>query len=203
MHTSLNNIGAIFHPAITLLNAGCIEASVGEFQFYLDGVTPTVARIMEALDRERVNIASALGIQATTAREWLKIAYNTSCMNLHEAIHNQPGYRGIGAPPTLAHRYITEDIPMSLIPLAALGQRYGVSVRGMESIIRLACIAHQVDYWQHGRTLEKLGIEHLSASELLYYVKNKPNNIRQPLEGTLYQRDDRLTSAGLHIASGS
>lgn len=203
LQTSMNNIGAIFHPAITLLNAGWIEASGGEFQFYLDGVTPTVARIMEAIDRERVSVASALGIQATTAREWLKIAYNTSGKNLYEAIHNQPGYRGIGAPPTLSHRYITEDIPMSLIPLAALGQRYGVSVRGMESIIRLACIAHQVDYWRYGRTLEKLGIDHLSTAELLNYIQDGLNEKRQPREVALYQRDGRLTSTGLHIGSGS
>jgi opine dehydrogenase len=43
LHTGLNNIGAIFHPAITIHNAGRIEDTDGEFQFYLDGVTPTVA----------------------------------------------------------------------------------------------------------------------------------------------------------------
>ena len=29
-----------FHPALTILNAGRIECIGGEFQFYLDGVTP-------------------------------------------------------------------------------------------------------------------------------------------------------------------
>jgi opine dehydrogenase len=170
LETSLNNIGAIFHPAISLLNAGWIESSGGNFQFYLDGVTPTVARIVEVLDRERVTIASALGIRAITACEWLRMAYNTKGDNLYEAIHNQPGYRGINAPPTLKHRYLTEDIPSSLVTFASLAQRYGVSVRCMESIIRLACIAHSTDYWHHGRTLDRLGIEKFSVSELLQYV---------------------------------
>ncbi len=170
LETSLNNIGAIFHPAISLLNAGWIESSGGNFQFYLEGVTPTVARIVEVLDRERVTIASALGIRAITACEWLELAYNTKGDNLYEAIHNQPGYRGINAPPTLKHRYLTEDIPSSLVTFASLAQRYGVSVRCMESIIRLACIAHSTDYWHHGRTLDKLGIEQFSVSELLQYV---------------------------------
>ena len=170
LETSLNNIGAIFHPAISLLNAGWIESSGGNFQFYLDGVTPTVARIVEVLDRERVTIASALGIRAITACEWLRMAYNTKGDNLYEAIHNQPGYRGINAPPTLKHRYLTEDIPSSLVTFASLAQRYGVSVRCMESIIRLACIAHSTDYWHHGRTLDRLGIEQFSVSELLHYV---------------------------------
>ena len=66
-HTGMNNIGAVFHPAILLLNTGWIEATGGDFQFYVDGVTPKVARIMEAIDRERVRVAAALGIQAITA----------------------------------------------------------------------------------------------------------------------------------------
>jgi len=39
LHTGLNNMGAIFHPALTILNAGRIESTGGEFQFYIDGVT--------------------------------------------------------------------------------------------------------------------------------------------------------------------
>ena len=39
LHTGLNNMGAIFHPALTLLNAGRIENTLGEFQFYIEGVT--------------------------------------------------------------------------------------------------------------------------------------------------------------------
>jgi opine dehydrogenase len=170
LYTGMNNIGAIFHPAITILNTGWIEATMGEFQFYLDGVTPTVARIMEVFDRERVTVASALGVRAITAVEWLQMAYNASGDNLYEAIHNQPGYRGINAPSTFNNRYLTEDIPMSLVPIASLGQQFGVSVRGMDSIIRLACIAHRTDYWRRGRTTDRLGIQHLTVSELTTYV---------------------------------
>jgi opine dehydrogenase len=70
----------------------------------------------------------------------------------------------------LSHRYIFEDIPASLVPMASLGERFGVSVRGMDAIIRLACIVHRTDYWRRGRTVEKLGIAGLSVSELTRYV---------------------------------
>lgn len=170
LQTGLNNMGAIFHPALTLLNAGWIEATHGDYQFYIDGVTHSVARVLEALDRERVTVASSLGIRARTGLEWLKLAYDTDGEDLHEAIHNQPGYYGIKAPPTLNHRYIFEDVPMSLVPIASLGQTYGVSVRGMDSIIRLACIVHRTDYWRRGRTIDKLGIDKLSVGELTRYV---------------------------------
>lgn len=170
LHTGLNNMGAIFHPALTILNAGRIEATHGNFQFYIDGVTPAVARVLEVLDRERVTVAAALGIRARTALEWLKLAYNAEGADLNEAIHNQTGYFGIMAPSSLNHRYIYEDVPMSLVPIAALGQHYGVSVRGMDAIIRLACIIHRTDYWRRGRTLDKLGIEQLSVGELTEFV---------------------------------
>jgi opine dehydrogenase len=59
---------------------------------------------------------------------------------------------------------------MSLVPIASLGERFGVSVRGMDAIIRLACIVHRTDYWKRGRTVDKLGIGDLSVAELMRYV---------------------------------
>ncbi|HMB22079.1 MAG: NAD/NADP octopine/nopaline dehydrogenase family protein [Chloroflexota bacterium] len=171
LNTGMNNMGAIFHPALTLLNMGWIEATHGDYQFYIDGVSPSVARVLEVLDRERVTVASALGIRARTSLEWLKLAYDTTGTDLHEAIHNQPGYYGIKAPATLNHRYIFEDVPMSLVPIASLGKRYGVSVRGMESMIQIASIIHRTDYWRRGRTVEKLGLEQWSVSELTRFVQ--------------------------------
>jgi hypothetical protein len=37
----------------------------------------------------------------------------------------------------------------------------------MESVIRLACIARQKDYWEIGRTMEKLGLEQVCPEDLL------------------------------------
>ncbi len=181
LHTGLNNMGAIFHPALTLLNAGRIESTGGDYEFYIDGVTPSVARVLEALDRERVTVGSAVGIRAQSAREWLSLAYNAVGETLHDAIHNQSGYRGIKAPATLMHRYITEDVPMSLVPIAALGQRFGVQVEAINSLIRLASIIHQTDYWRRGRTLAVMGIEQLTVSELQELVSRTACVAPQPL----------------------
>jgi opine dehydrogenase len=170
LHTGLNNMGAIFHPALMLLNAGRIESTGGDFQFYVDGVTPSTSRILEVLDRERVTVAAAVGVRARTGLEWLHMAYNVAGESLYEAIQNQTGYYGIMAPKKMNHRYIFEDVPMSLVPIASLAQRYGVSVRGIESIIRLACFVERTDYWRTGRTLRQLGIERLSVSELTLFV---------------------------------
>ncbi|MEK6255770.1 MAG: NAD/NADP octopine/nopaline dehydrogenase family protein [Chloroflexota bacterium] len=170
LHTGLNNIGAIFHPTILMYNLGRLEATGGDFQFYVDGVTPSVAKLMEAVDRERVRIGRMLGIETITAKEWLKLAYNADGDNLYESIHNQEGYRGIKAPSTVNHRYINEDIPMSLVPMASLGDMFGIRVRGMASIIRQACIIRDKDVWAIGRSVESLGLSHLRAKNLLSLV---------------------------------
>ncbi len=171
LYTSLNNMGAIFHPALTLLNAGWIEARQGDFEFYMDGVTPATSRVLAALDRERVTVASAVGIRAQTAEEWLERAYGATGNNLHEAMHANPGYGGIKAPNRIQHRYIFEDVPCSLVPIALIGQQYGVDTAAIRSIVKLANIVHGTDYWRTGRSLERLGIKGMSVSELHHYVE--------------------------------
>lgn len=170
LKTGLDNIGAVFHPAITLLNSGRIEDTNGDFQFYLEGVTPAVASILEAIDQERVAVAAALGIRANTAREWLYLAYNAAGKTLIEAMHANPGYRGIKAASTVHHRYISEDVPASLVPIASIGEMLGVRTPAMRSIIYLASIMHNVDYWASGRTVDKLGIAGMSVKNIRFLV---------------------------------
>lgn len=170
LYTSLNNMGAIFHPSLMLLNTGWIEATQGDFEFYMDGVTPATARVLETLDRERVTVAAAIGIRAQTAQEWLYRAYSAEGDNLFEAMHANPGYGGIKAPNRMNHRYIFEDVPCSLVPIALIGRQYGVDTPTINAMIHLANIIQNTDYWHKGRTPEKLGIKGLSVSELHRYV---------------------------------
>ncbi len=169
--TSLNNMGAIFHPGLTLLNASWIESTMGDFEFYMDGVTPATAQILSALDRERVTVAASIGIQAQSAQEWLERAYAATGENLYEAMHANPGYKGIKAPNRLHHRYIFEDVPCSLVPISLIGQQYGVSTPTIHAVVNLANIIHGTDYWPKGRTLDRLGIRGMSISELHHYVE--------------------------------
>lgn len=171
LHTSMNNMGAIFHPALTLLNAGWIEATLGDFEFYMDGVTPSTARVLAALDRERVTVATSIGVKAQSAREWLARAYAAEGDDLYRAMHANPGYKGIRAPNRLDHRYIFEDVPCSLIPIALIGRQYGVATPTINAIVTIANILHGTDYWPKGRSPERLGIQGMTVSELHHYVE--------------------------------
>jgi opine dehydrogenase len=165
--TSLDNIGFVFHPALTVLNAAWIEERHGDFEYYREGASPSVARCLEALDAERVSVATALGVGGTSARQWLYMAYGATGKDLYEAIQANPGYQGIKAPNRLAHRYVSEDVPMSLVPIASLGEHLGLNMTTTRAIIHLASLALQTDYWAQGRTVQRLGVDRLSGPEIV------------------------------------
>lgn len=164
--TSFENIGAIFHPALTILNAGWIESTYGDFEYYIKGASQSVAHVLEKLDRERLDVAAALGIKVMSARAWLYTAYSAAGKNLHEAIQDNPGYLGIKAPDRLHHRYVDEDVPMSLVPLASIGDMLKVETPTIKSIIRLASIMRGIDFWKIGRTVQNLGIKGMTIKEI-------------------------------------
>lgn len=170
LQTSLDNMGAIFHPPVTLLNAARIESTSGNFQYYHEGITPAVARILEAIDRERLAIAGALGVRVMSAREWLGVAYGAEGEDLWSAVHANRAYAGIRAPQRLEHRYLDEDVPCSLVPLACLGEAAGVEVKTITQIIDLACLALGRDYWAEGRTLKRVGLAGWDAAHIARYV---------------------------------
>lgn len=165
LQTSLDNIGAVFHPAVTLLNAARIESTHGDFEYYLEGITPSVARILERIDDERLAVASALGIRAHRAKDWLYEAYASAGDTLYDAVHSTPGYEGVRAPARVLHRYVTEDVPMSLVPIASMADQFGVPVPTIKSVIHLASLMMGQDYGKEGRTVESMGIAGLSVRE--------------------------------------
>ena len=166
LKTSLDNIGAVFHPALTVLNAGWIEESHGDFEYYFQGVTESTSKILEEIDAERVAVAAGMGIRALTAREWLYLSYSAVGKDLYQAMHDNPGYRGIQAPDRVMHRYIAEDVPMSLVPISSIGDMLHIPTPTMKAIIHLASVMHHRDYWNEGRTVERLGIAGMSLKEI-------------------------------------
>lgn len=172
LETSLLNIGSIFHPAPAILNIARIEAKE-DFEYYMDGISPCVSNVLEQIDSERVEIAKALGVRTMSVKEWLEDAYEVKFQesdSIYDAIQKQKGYRGISAPKDPRARYITEDVPMSLVPLAEIGHLLGIVTLGMDTVIDLANILHQTDYREKGRTLRSLGIDGVSVEDLKKFV---------------------------------
>jgi len=155
LQTSLDNIGAVFHPSTIVLNASRIEAGES-FEFYWD-MTPGVTRFLEAIDRERLAVAAAFGIILDSAREWLRKSYaGVSGETLYERIRSNPAYQGIKAPTSLSVRHILEDVPTGLVPIASLGALAGVPL--------------ERDFWARGRSADNLGLAGMSIEEIREFV---------------------------------
>lgn len=169
--TSLDNVGAVFHPAPVLLNAGRIEGDAEPFDYYHRGITPAVARVLERVDAERLAVAAAYGVAVPSALEWLGQVYGARGLTLYEALQDTAAYAGIRAPSTLDTRYLWEDVPASLVPLASLGQLARVPCPTMRSLIHLASVIHGVDYWGLGRRAERLGLGEMNRENLHEFVQ--------------------------------
>jgi opine dehydrogenase len=171
LYTSINNIGAVFHPAALILNSGWVESTSGKFEFYLDGITPSVAKVLEAIDRERCQLAEALDVEPLTAKAWLDYAYDVYGPTLHDAIHSNSGYQGIMAPPSLQNRYLYEDVPMSLVPLASMAKEFGIKTPTIDAIVHIASVLLGTDFVKEGRTVEKFHLNGKTKEELLQIVE--------------------------------
>ncbi|MBA3350389.1 MAG: NAD/NADP octopine/nopaline dehydrogenase family protein, partial [Actinobacteria bacterium] len=59
--TGLANVNMVLHPPGAVLSAAWVEATQGDFLFYVDAMTTGVARVIELLDAERLEVARAFG----------------------------------------------------------------------------------------------------------------------------------------------
>jgi opine dehydrogenase len=162
---------AIHHPPATLCNAGRIEATGGKYYHYFDGITPSVGRLIDVLDRERLAVAQALGATALPfVEQFFRSGYTTEAAResglAYEAFHQSEPDRWIEAPSSLDHRFLNEDIPFGLVLLAELGRLAGVPTPSMDHLIHLAGLAAGQDFRSSGLTLARMGLAGISRAEL-------------------------------------
>jgi opine dehydrogenase len=168
---------AIHHPPAILCNAGRVEATRGDYYHYYDGISPAVGRLIDALDRERLAIAKALNVRALPFVEHFhRIGYTTDAARrtglAYEAFHQSEPDRWIRAPASLDHRFLNEDIPYGLVPLAELGKLAKVATPTINHVIQLACAATGKDYRGQGLTLECMGLGGCSPTEAVSLLDN-------------------------------
>src|SRR3954468_4612283 len=165
--TTLQNGNPVIHPAVTLLNAGLLERTGGDFLFYEEGVTESVGRLIEAVDGERLAIAAALGVTVLSEPAiGVRQGYMTE-ENYSTGYSTAPGFLGIRAQERLDHRYLTEDVGYGLVFLTDLAARLGVPTPAMDSLITIASVVLARDFRAQGvRTVKTLGLDGLSPEEL-------------------------------------
>lgn len=172
LHTSLENIGAMFHPCVLLFNAATIERNE-LFWFYRD-MTEQVAEFIEKFDAERLAVGKAYGIDLLSVREWIKFAYkDTIGETLCERMRNNPAYHDIKSPSTIFTRQLTEDIPTGVLPIMELGKAAGVATPLLESMVHICEALLNMDLHTNGRSLKNLGLEGKTKQEILDYITHE------------------------------
>jgi len=171
LDTALNNGNPVSHPSGALLNAGRIEFTKGNYLHYKEGITPSVAKVMEDVDKERMALIRAYGLsEITSAERLVLLGYTPPGANLYEQYHNSEVFAPMKAPADLHGRFITEDIAYGLVTWANLGDLVAVETPLMDAFVHIASSLHGVDYFHEGRTLKNLGLGDLTAQQLLNYV---------------------------------
>lgn len=170
----LANTNLVLHPPGVVLGAAWIEATGGDFRFYVEGMTPGVVRVLEALDAERLAVGRAYGhdlepLAAEMAAIGTADAEAARSGDTGRAIREGGANATIRAPGSLRHRYYLEDVGYGLAPFCALAAAAGVAVPVAASLLHLGLVllgdaAPVVD-------AESLGVAGLDAAGVLALVR--------------------------------
>lgn len=162
---ALSNLNPQNHMGIALCNLTRMEQ--GESWSQGQNVTPTVGRLLEALDAERLAIAEALGLSVRTIFEHFHLSFHVpldSVSAMNQAMH--AAGRGGSGPQTAESRYVLEDVPFGLEVTALLGRLAGKPATLHEAGVQIFSALYGRDFQAENDLLPALGLASMSLEEL-------------------------------------
>lgn len=184
---------AVLHPATVLINVNSI-AQARPFQFYREGNSEQTTALHEAIDAERLLLATKMGYSLKTNVAMLNQLYGTDYTDHADLFKNFPVYAKVKGPTTLSHRFLAEDAAYSLVPLLALANLYEIELPNIQSIVRILSTLMGVDYLSIGRNLTGLSRDTIGA------LLKQPDALRAP---TISIFADQPCSADADVAGSS
>ena len=166
LETTLANVNPEAHAVEVLPNLTRIDK--GERWMLFDCLTESGARMLEALDLERLAIARAVGYTIRTVQEHYHLSYHVprgSIAEIAVAIHER--YQGPPGPTTLDHRYVREDMPYGLAFYEALARVAKVATPVTSASVTLLSAACGRDLRAENPLLAELAFEGMSIDALI------------------------------------
>jgi opine dehydrogenase len=167
LSAALMNAGPIIHPPLIILNAAPLE-HFAEWDIHKEGTQPSVRRLTDALDLERIAVREALGYAAphfpladhysADGEEWM---YGNAA---HERLTESGDWREKIDLKT--HRYMMEDTRLGLSLIVSLGRWAGAETPIAFGLLAIASAVADRDLYAEGRTLENLGLGILTRAEM-------------------------------------
>jgi opine dehydrogenase len=128
------------------------------------------ARLVEAFDRERVQVAKVLRCEVTeTELEAVKKQYGYEGKDAAEA-YRRSVHSDRYIPAERLQAILMEDLAYAYVTLCRLGNSLEVETPITSAIVDIWGTMLGIDYWEKGLTLEELGIAGFSAEQILEYV---------------------------------
>ena len=163
---SLSNVNPQNHLGIALGNMARMEK--GETWYQLLNVTPNIGRLLEALDRERLDIAKALGLQVKTIFEHFHLSFHVpisgSISDMNQEIYTAGN--DVHGPNTADSRYVTEDVPFGLTLIIALGQLVGRPAALHQAGLDIFSAMYGRDFMAENDLLQALELDKYTLEEL-------------------------------------
>jgi opine dehydrogenase len=167
LSAALMNAGPIIHPPLILMNAGPLE-HFERWDIHKEGTQPSIRRVTDALDGERIAAREALGYRAphfpladhyrADGDEWM---YGR---RVHKKLtDSKDWYEQIRL---AEHRYMREDVEYGLAFLVSTCEWAGVPCPVARALLALGSAVLGRDLRATGRTLENLGLSRFSRAEL-------------------------------------
>jgi opine dehydrogenase len=173
LETTLNNGNPISHPAVCILNAGRIEYAKGEYYHYLEGITPSVARVIKAMDDERLKLCHYFKLKEIPVEErLLRIGYfsKRENNNLYQYYHTSKIFSKIKGPASLSERYLMEDMPYGLVPWIKLANNFNIKMPIAEAVVAIGSSLMGINFFKEGISIKDIGLEKMSVEQINKYL---------------------------------
>lgn len=159
VEAALHNPNLIVHTVGAIFSIPRIEATGGDYYMYREVFTPSVWRVLEALDAEKMDVMAALGCARVSYLQACKFRNTLDEERDAKEVFFAYAYlpQGLRGPLTVDSRFIAEDVPQGLVLLETLGAEYGVSTPVCTALIEVASAALGRDLRREGRSVERLG----------------------------------------------
>lgn len=132
--TSLNSSNPVMHAPIALFNITRMENGE-DYSFYATAATRLTLAAVEKVDAERCAVARAVGVSPMRCVDIINSFWPNKYETLYDAVKNNDAYLSGKGPVTIQHRYIEEDIPFGIAPVALLGKLYGVETPNIDAML--------------------------------------------------------------------
>jgi opine dehydrogenase len=166
---SLSNVNPQNHLGMALCNFTRIEK--GEAWANWSGLTPSVGRLIEALDAERIAVAAAFGASVRTVRDHFHLSFGVPHGPVGDAGPILAARDANPGPASLQTRYITEDVPFGLVPSTRLARIAGVEMPLHDAGIALFSALYGRDFRTENDLLPALGLDGVTRDALLRLVR--------------------------------